>query len=200
MHYASPLLDEALAGAKHAPGAVAAHGADAGGHGADTHDAAHAAHNIAMGLSTVLGLLGICVGALFYFERRNGKALLNPAVVARAFRPIHTLLWNKYYLDELYHWMLVAPTIGLGWLTAIFDRGVIDGVVNFVGWCGKISGFIIEIVDRVAVDGWLVLGTARTTGLAGNRLSYAQTGRVRQYFVMTVVGICVISAICIWMF
>ena len=164
--------------------AEAAHGAESGGH----HDIAHEAHVMAMKLSTTLAFLGIILAILVYFERK-GRTLIRAASIVAICPPIHRLLWNKYYFDELYTAMLVIPTRLMGRFMAWFDLNTIDWVVNLCGKAGKFGGWLIEIVDRIVVDGLLVLGAARSSGRAGESLSYAQTGRVRQYFVFMVIGI-----------
>jgi NADH-quinone oxidoreductase subunit L len=82
-----------------------------------------------MGVSTGLALTGI--GLAWYFWRRNRPAADG---LARTFAPIHTLLLNKYYVDELYDALVVRPigmvSVGL-WKGA--DAVVIDGSVNGVG-------------------------------------------------------------------
>jgi LPXTG-motif cell wall-anchored protein len=45
------------------------------------------------------------------------------------------------------------------------------------------------------VDGWFVTGLARGTELTGEGLSYAQTGRVRQYLLFTVVGLALLGGL-----
>ncbi|MBN1866853.1 NADH-quinone oxidoreductase subunit L [Candidatus Sumerlaeota bacterium] len=169
-------------------------------HGESAHgpevEALHKAHYIAMGLSTILGLSGIGFGALFYFERRNGRALFDPARVAARFAPIHRLLWNKYYLDEIYMLCFVMSFRGIAWLAAWFDRLVIDSIVNFFGLLGVAGSWIVEIFDRYVVDGLGVNGAARVTALLGEGLSFSETGRVRQYIVSMVTGLLVAAGAC----
>ncbi|HOE95478.1 MAG TPA: NADH-quinone oxidoreductase subunit L [Candidatus Sumerlaeota bacterium] len=195
----SPWVAAALAAvpdshaAEHAAdGAAAMHGDD---HAAHVH---HQAHRRAMILSTGLGLLGILLGMLMYYERRGGATVLQPAVFAARLRPLHTLLLNKYFIDELYHWLFVRTTVVAGWFSALFDRRAIDAVVNLVGRLGWLGGWLIEIVDRVAVDWFLVMGSARAVSFAGDRMSYAHTGRVRQYMVYSAVGLVVLGGFVVW--
>lgn len=164
------------------------------------HDIHKIAHDRAMILSTILALSGILLGCLMYYERKSGKAVLDPGALAQRFQPIYRLLWNKYYIDEFYWAVAVMPVRLWSFFSARFDRTVIDGVVNAVGLSGKAMAFVIEAVDRIAVDTWLVMGSARSTALAGDKLSLAQTGYVRHYLLLTVLGIVVISIICILVF
>ena len=186
-------------------------GTNTDGHGPDTdrhggaaltveEEAAHKAHYPAMALSTLLGLGGILLGALMYLQRRDGTTALNPATPATRFSALYRLLWNKYYLDELYMAGFIMSTRALSRLIAIFDRTVIDGVVNFFGWFGVLWSFLVDLADRWVVDGLGVNGSARAVGYAGEKLSYTQTGRVRQYLVLMIAGIVILSGVCILAF
>jgi len=178
--------------------------------GAKTHEAAaahspevaaaHKAHYPAMALSTLLGLGGILLGALMYLQRRDGTTALNPATPATRFAFAYRLLWNKYYLDELYMACFIMSTRALSRLIALFDRTVIDGVVNFFGWFGVLWSFLVDLADRWVVDGLGVNGSARAVGYAGEKLSYTQTGRVRQYLVLMIAGIVILSGLCVFAF
>jgi NADH:ubiquinone oxidoreductase subunit 5 (subunit L)/multisubunit Na+/H+ antiporter MnhA subunit len=57
------------------------------------------------------------------------------------------------YFDELYFSVFVAITIGLSRLSAAFDRYVIDGMVNLVGWSVRQTSFVIGLNDKYVVDG-----------------------------------------------
>ena len=192
--YASPIVEQALAAAGHE---AASHEGAAEGHG---EHIVHAAHRMAMVLSIVLAFAGIGLGLLMYYERRNGRAFLNPATLAARFQPVYRLLWNKYYMDELYQATLVVPTVIWGRAMALFDRVAIDGMVNLVAAAGMVWAFVTDLLDRMIVDDWMVMGSARMTAFAGDKLSYTETGRVRQYLVFTVIGLVVIAGLCFWMF
>ena len=199
--YTSPFVTKALEHAAPEPThETETHGApESAGHG-EGHgpeaEARHKAHYMAMGLSTILGLSGILLGALMYLQRKDGKTVFNPATVATRFRPVHQLLWNKYYLDEIYMASFVTTTRAIGWGAAVFDRAVIDGVVNLVGFLGWAWSYLVEIFDRYVVDGLFVNGSAQTTSYLGGRLSRTQTGLVRQYVILTVTGMLIIAGLC----
>jgi NADH-quinone oxidoreductase subunit L len=167
-----------------------------GAHEGPEAEIRHHAHLMAMGLSTVLGLSGIGVGALFFLQRRNGRALLDPAKPAKWFAPIHTLLWNKYYFDEMYMACFVMSTRAVAVAAAFFDKWVIDSIVNFVGRLGVFGSWVVELFDRYVVDGVFVNGSATVTRLLGEGLSFSETGRVRQYIVLTLTGVVMIAGIC----
>jgi NADH-quinone oxidoreductase subunit L len=190
--YSSPFVSKAL---EHAAPETTHEAAYGEGHSPEA-EARHQAHYMAMALSTVLGLSGIFLGALMYLQRKDGRTVFNPDAVATRFRPAYQLLWNKYYLDEIYMASFVMTTRAIGWGAAVFDRTVIDGIVNLVAFLGWAWSYIVEIFDRYVVDGLFVNGSARTTSYMGGRLSRTQTGLVRQYVILTVTGILVIAGLC----
>lgn len=156
----------------------------------------HKAHGLAMMFSTILGLSGIAFGALMYLQKRDGSTVLRPEAFVKTFRPIHKLLLNKYYLDELYMACFVMTTRAAGAFAALFDRKTIDALVNLCGRMGIVWSIIVEWIDRRIVDGWFVNGTSNTTYAAGERLAEAQTGRIRDYLLLTVMGLLLICGVC----
>ncbi|WP_319588757.1 NADH-quinone oxidoreductase subunit L [uncultured Desulfobulbus sp.] len=192
--YNDPLIHQAL-GAE-----PAAHEPAGEGEGEHENPVVLKAHSTAMSLSIVVALSGILLGWLMYFERKDGSTRISAAKVATTFKPIHTLLWNKYYFDEFYNLLFVMSTCALGRFMAAFDRLVIDSVVNFVGLFGKVAAFVTDMADRLIVDDWFVMGSARGASLAGEQLSRTETGRVRQYLLFTVVGLVVVAVVCIYVF
>jgi NADH-quinone oxidoreductase subunit L len=83
------------------------------------HVAPWAAH-----LPTEVGLAGILLAYLFYVRRRYW-----PAAIAGCFSRIHTLLYNKWYFDELYNLIGVIPAFFIGKkLWKVGDGKIIDGL------------------------------------------------------------------------
>ncbi len=80
-----------------------------------------------MGLTTLLAVAGFAVAYSFYI--RNPE-LANQ--LAKTFRTIYQILVNKYYVDEIYHALIVRP---MHWLSdrvfwQAFDVGIVDGAIN----------------------------------------------------------------------
>ncbi len=163
------------------------------GHEEGHHGVHHAAHYLAMLLSVLLAGLGVSVAFAAYFER-SGVTILQPALIARNFKPIYQLLWHKYYFDELYGFVLIGGTMALIKIMAGIDKFIIDGVVNLVGYAGKVLAFVTGIVDNLIVDG-AVNGVAAGTSASGNGLSYTETGRIRQYLLFIALGVIGLSLI-----
>jgi NADH-quinone oxidoreductase subunit L len=133
---------------------------------ADAHAAPAASEEtelLLMGISTGLALAGI--GLAWYFWRRNLPAAES---LARSFRPIHTLLLNKYYVDELYDGLVVRPlkagSVAL-WKGA--DAVLIDGSVNGVGRAVQGTSAILRQLQSGSVRAYaasLFLGVVMILG------------------------------------
>jgi len=95
--------------------------------------------------------------------------------------PIHHLLENKYFVDELYNATAIGGTLMLARAMSWFDKWIIDGLVNLVRhitvWpLGEGS----SMFDKYVVDG-LVNGVAWTAGKGSMALRRAQSGFVQNY-------------------
>ena len=173
MHNSSQGVLHAQLGLSDAHAAEDVHHDDAA---AAHHDPDHdKAHNIVVPLSFVIVIVGIGLSALFYYWRK-----FSADVVAARLRPIYTLLWNKYYFDELYDGVLVALTVAGSKVLGLFDLRFIDGIVNGVGiavqaGCARVAGWF----DDTFVDG-LVNLVAQLRWAVGGR-SGVQTGMIQNY-------------------
>jgi NADH-quinone oxidoreductase subunit L len=80
-------------------------------------------------VSMGIAIIGIIIAYNFYLK--NPKL---PDQLASRFKGLYTLIYNKYYIDELYNALFVNPIkewSNLLWLS--FDDKVIDGMVNGAG-------------------------------------------------------------------
>lgn len=113
---------------------------------------------------------------------------LNPAELKQSFKPLHTFLWNKWYFDELYHYIFVKPTLWIGGFAAWFDRGIIDSIIHgAAAICRGLSKVVDFLFDQTVVDGTVNTFASGTWGL-GLWLRRLQTGNLRQYVMFIVVG------------
>ncbi len=85
--------------------------------------------------STIVALLGISIGAVFYWRPK-----FSAENVKKTFLPVFTVLNNKYYIDELYQKTIQVPYDLLAAFIDTFDKYVVQGavsliqyIVNFVG-------------------------------------------------------------------
>ncbi len=134
-----------------------------------------------MGLSTIVAVSGILLAYVIYYR----KAISADAIAAR-FKPLYTLLYNKYYFDELYNLIIIQPILKIGNFMWTFDAKVVDGAVNGTGWLTVISSEIHQWFDKWIVDG-AVNGSGWIVRKFGGMLRYLQSGRV-QFYALFMIG------------
>jgi NADH-quinone oxidoreductase subunit L len=80
-----------------------------------------------MVLSVVAGLIGISLAYLIYVKNPRLETLFSSN-----FKKLYKFLYNKWYFDELYHYVFVVPTFFLArtFVNLIVDTFVIDQTVN----------------------------------------------------------------------
>ena len=127
--------------------------------------------------------IGVLIAAIFYLWR-----WLNAGEIRQSFSPIYKLLWNKWWFDELYAAIFIAPAMLLAGLVAKFDRSVIDAVLHGSAALTKGGSRVVDYVfDRTLVDG-SVNTFASWTWDFGLLLRRLQTGSLRQYVLFIVMG------------
>ncbi len=91
--------------------------------------ATHAEEWMVIGISIVVGIGGIFVAAVMYLWAPN-----LPLYLGRSLKSAYRVLWNKYYVDELYDYTIVKPTIWIAnrMLQGVTDGKIIEGIVNGV--------------------------------------------------------------------
>jgi NADH-quinone oxidoreductase subunit L len=118
-------------------------------------------------VATAAGLGGIAMAYLFYVVSPG-----LPESLANTFKGIHTLIYNKYFVDEFYDATVVEPMVDgsrqLLWRVA--DVQVIDGVANGIGSTARGLGGIL----RRAQSGYIRSYAAWV--LAGSILAIAYIG------------------------
>ena len=82
--------------------------------------------------------------------------------MARSFGPVYNLLWNKYYVDQIYAWI-------------------------FVKQGGKLAMFLWQVVDVQVIDGF-ANGLGRATASVSRVLRGWQTGYARAYALLMLIG------------
>jgi NADH-quinone oxidoreductase subunit L len=108
-------------------------------------------------LPTIVALGGLGLAYQMYVRSPEMAEQLGPSL-----RGAYQLLLNKYYVDELYDFVVVRPTVAMAnWFWQFFDVGVIDRTVN---------------------------GTAEWVRFNSGLWRYWQTGNTRHYALSFLVG------------
>jgi NADH-quinone oxidoreductase subunit L len=92
------------------------------------------AHRVNVGASIAVFVLGAGLGFLLY-GRAGGRAWVQRFVEGGG-RKLHALVENKFYVDEIYEYTVIAPVkMGATILWFLVDRVIIDTLlVNGAGW------------------------------------------------------------------
>ncbi|HEY3315735.1 MAG TPA: NADH-quinone oxidoreductase subunit L [Bacillota bacterium] len=146
-----------------------------------------------MAMAIGAAVFGILVGWVVY-----GTKVIDRRKVIKALHPVYVFLKNKMYFDEVYAYAVVGLTEAISAAAGWFDKNVVDGLVNLIGWIGALLGQVSGWFDRVAVDG-LVNGVAALATGIGQRLRRWQTGYVQSYiltfFVTVIIGVIIYELI-----
>jgi len=140
-----------------------------------------------MAVSVGLAFGGWFLARWLYRDRANPlpDALLashNPLV-----RAVHSLVYNKYYVDEVYQAVFVNGVLVLRRGCDLFDRWVVDGLVLLTAPLLRGLAWLHARTDARVVDG-AVNGTAWTFAGCGRALRRLQTGNLQAYLCLTVIG------------
>jgi NADH-quinone oxidoreductase subunit L len=120
-------------------------------------------------IALVVALAGICLAYAIYIRR-----WLTAEMVGKFFGPLYTMVYRKYFFDELYENIIVKLVLLKGLFNGfqLFDSRGVDGAVNGVA-DGVIAG--------------------------GRAIRRAQTGQLQLYALFIGIGIIAIS-ICVYFF
>ncbi|MGE4317308.1 MAG: NADH-quinone oxidoreductase subunit L [Deferribacterales bacterium] len=132
---------------------------------AHAHEMAHSTATALMALSIAIAVAGISVAYLFYVKMYP----VLPEKTVKTFKPVHKLLLNKWYFDELYDFVFVHPIVMLS--SVVFWRAIDVNIIDFT----------VNAFGRVPM--WL-----------GSVARHVQTGRIQTYIFTMVVGVIVLVA------
>jgi len=94
----------------------------------------HAGEYMLDGLNVILALLGM--GLAYKLFASHAKAP-KPDTLWR------NLVINKFYIDEIYEFLIVKPLLLISWLIAkVIDPRIFDGFINLNVWLYKKTGFV----------------------------------------------------------
>ena len=117
-----------------------------------------------MVVSTVIALSGILLAWLIYY-----KKVIPAEKIKERFKPVYTLLENKYYIDEIYQWFFDKVVLVISSAFNWSDKNLVDGTAH--GISDGIRG-------------------------AGARMRFIQTGNMQNYALVIFIAVILLV---IWM-
>ena len=118
----------------------------------------HAEELRIMTTSTTIAFIGLVIAGIFYLMKTD-----LPVRLAKNFKIIYLILFNKYYVDEVYDFIIVRPTLWTAKriLVGFTDAKIIEGIVN---------------------------GVPKVIGIFSSKLRRMQTGIVHHYGIIMAAG------------
>jgi NADH-quinone oxidoreductase subunit L len=113
--------------------------------------------------ATVVSLLGIFLAYLIYYKRSLARNWLSGTGDT-----LHTILYNKYYVDEFYQYTVVAVTKGISYFLRFIDVFLVGGIVKAVA------------------------GIVQALGATGSQL---QNGQTQTYGAVAFIGLALLTLI-----
>jgi len=141
---------------------------------------AHESHSTELLFQLIGGVLVAGMGWLLAYALYHDNRSTVPARLRAMFPRAWALVFNKYYVDELYDATVVRGSLVLSRVLYWIDQNVIDGFVNFMGWLGRAVAYVDAAIDKYIVDG-AVNGLASLTWNSGSALRRVQTGHIQSY-------------------
>jgi NADH-quinone oxidoreductase subunit L len=137
-------------------------------------------------MSSIIAVVGILIAVLIYHYK-----IIDREKIRTSLRPIHTLLTNKYYMDELAEFIFLRCGYVFIKMLRWFDNNIIDGLVNLVGWLGVVWSTIEGWTDK-----WIVDGLVNLIGIivrqVGGIARLFQTGYLQNYVFIILIGLLLI--------
>ena len=131
-------------------------------------------HAVMYYVSGVVGIVGIFIAWWLHLAGRTTAAVSKADALLPALGPIPRWAQNKWYVDELYNAIVRRPLLVLAHICHMFDKLLVDGLVNLAGWLpkgigaairpsqsGQLHGYAVGMAGGVAVLVLIVLLVAR---------------------------------------
>jgi NADH-quinone oxidoreductase subunit L len=138
---------------------------------------------VLMVLSAGVALAGWMMARQIYLKRPEAADSL-----ASRFATAHTVLYNKYWVDELYDAIVVNPTKRWSQRFGNFDDRVIDGAVRAVGQLTDLGAALSTWFEKYVIYGLLNF-TGFLNHVAAAVFRRLQTGLVHHYAAMIIGGL-----------
>jgi NADH-quinone oxidoreductase subunit L len=103
-------------------------------------------------ISTAVALLG-ALSAYMIYSRRRPRA----ESIGRLVPGMHTLLYRKYYVDEIVDYGIVAVTKVIGFILWAIDAKIVDGLVNLLGWIVRSLSAVTRRVQTGQVQNYVFI-------------------------------------------
>jgi NADH-quinone oxidoreductase subunit L len=137
----------------------------------------HAQELLFQGIGVAVAFVGWLSARALYKDNKHSAAL---AANIERFKGIWTVVYNKYYVDELYAKTVILGSLAWSRACSWFDTYIVDALVDLVATITRTFANVDGAIDKYIVDGAVNAVADGTAGL-GKLLRRVQTGRVQTY-------------------
>jgi NADH-quinone oxidoreductase subunit L len=102
--------------------------------------------------STLIAAAGVALAWMKY-----GRGQRSTAPVTGWAQPFYALSQHKFYLDEIYNALIVAPLHGLASLSVLFDNRVIDRTVDLFGALPRLVGSAPRLLHEGVISSYALM-------------------------------------------
>ena len=149
----------------------------------EAHHASVAVELAFMAVSVSVAFFSIFLAYKMYWNKPEGDE-----AVTAAWPGVHRVLYNKYFVDEVYDAKVVGETLAGARALHAFDAEVVDGIVNGAAKTTLVIADVSNLADAGLVDGavnavWKILASV------SGSFSRLQTGVLQNYALMMLIGV-----------
>ena len=149
----------------------------------EAHHALVAVELAFMAVSVSVAFFSIFLAYKMYWNKPEGDE-----AVTAAWPGVHRVLYNKYFVDEVYDAKVVGGTLAGARALHAFDAEVVDGIVNGAAKTTLVIADVSNLADAGLVDGavnavWKILASV------SGSFSRLQTGVLQNYALMMLIGV-----------
>ena len=149
----------------------------------EAHHASAAVELAFMAVSVSVAFFSIFLAYKMYWNKPEGDK-----AVTAAWPGVHRVLYNKYFVDEVYDATAVGGTLAGARALHAFDVEVVDGIVNGAAKTTLVIADVSNLADAGLVDGavnavWKILASV------SGSFSRLQTGVLQNYALMMLIGV-----------
>ncbi len=115
-------------------------------------------HSAMYVISAVVGLIGIVIAFVLHLMGRKEAATANADKLLKIglFRVLHRGANHKWYVDEIYDFLIRKPLLVVSHLMHILDKLVVDGLVNAAGYLPRALGAAVRPTQSGVLHGYAV--------------------------------------------
>ena len=107
---------------------------------------------LVMVVSTAVALSGILLAWLIYY-----KKVISAEKIKDTFKPIHTLLENKYYIDEIYQWFFDKVVLVISSAFNWSDRNLVDGTAHGISDSFRAAGAKLRFIQTGSMQNYALV-------------------------------------------